>query len=102
MDAALATICQVHEQEGPGDVLVFLTGQEEIQAVQHLLVDRRVWECFPCFSLSARQCQVLLHWSILPHIWVSAPWRLPFALLYGAWWVFLLDVRLEWTGLDKC
>ena len=32
MDAALTTILQIHADEAPGDVLVFLTGQEEIEA----------------------------------------------------------------------
>ncbi|KAK9787003.1 hypothetical protein WJX73_003483 [Symbiochloris irregularis] len=41
VDAALAAIWQLHAQEGPGDVLVFLTGQEEIQAVQQLLKPAR-------------------------------------------------------------
>eukprot|EP00850_Spirogloea_muscicola_P014566 SM000105S13911 [mRNA] locus=s105:306688:310827:- [translate_table: standard] len=31
---------QVHREEGPGDVLVFLTGQEEIEAMERLLRDR--------------------------------------------------------------
>lgn len=41
VDAALAAIWQLHSQEGPGDVLVFLTGQEEIEAVQQLLKPAR-------------------------------------------------------------
>lgn len=31
---------QVHCDEGPGDVLVFLTGQEEIEACERLIVER--------------------------------------------------------------
>ena len=42
VDAALATVLQVHADERPGDMLVFLTGQEEIEALQRLLVDRCV------------------------------------------------------------
>lgn len=30
MDAALITVMQIHLQEPPGDILLFLTGQEEI------------------------------------------------------------------------
>ena len=40
VDAALATVLQVHADSGAGDILVFLTGQEEIEAVQRLLLDR--------------------------------------------------------------
>lgn len=42
VDAALTTVLQLHAEEPPGDVLVFLTGQEEIEAVQRLLLDRCV------------------------------------------------------------
>lgn len=34
LDAALITIFQIHLAEGPGDILVFLTGQEEIESVE--------------------------------------------------------------------
>lgn len=40
VDAAVATVLQVHADEAAGDILVFLTGQEEIEAVQRLLLDR--------------------------------------------------------------
>ena len=30
LDAAVRTVLQIHMFEGPGDVLVFLTGQQEI------------------------------------------------------------------------
>ena len=35
--AAVKTVTQIHEQEGPGDILVFLTGQEEIESAVELL-----------------------------------------------------------------
>lgn len=37
IDAALITIFQIHLEEAPGDILVFLTGQEEIEAVERLV-----------------------------------------------------------------
>ncbi|KAK6921901.1 DEAD-box helicase, OB fold [Dillenia turbinata] len=37
LDAAIVTIFQIHLQEGPGDILVFLTGQEEIESVEGLV-----------------------------------------------------------------
>lgn len=40
VDAALLTIFQIHLEEGPGDILVFLTGQEEIESVERLIRDR--------------------------------------------------------------
>ncbi|KAJ7530187.1 hypothetical protein O6H91_15G083900 [Diphasiastrum complanatum] len=45
LDAALITTLQVHIEEDPGDVLVFLTGQEEIESMERLLHDRI--SCFP-------------------------------------------------------
>ncbi len=40
LDAAMITVLQIHEENPPGDVLVFLTGQEEIDALARLLRDR--------------------------------------------------------------
>lgn len=40
LDAALTTVLQIHLEEQPGDVLVFLTGQEEIESLQQLLRHR--------------------------------------------------------------
>ncbi|KAI8013532.1 Pre-mRNA-splicing factor ATP-dependent RNA helicase DEAH10 [Camellia lanceoleosa] len=37
IDAALIAIFQIHLEEGPGDILVFLTGQEEIEYVEKLV-----------------------------------------------------------------
>lgn len=39
LDAAFAAVLQVHAEGGPGDVLVFLTGQEEIESLERLLSD---------------------------------------------------------------
>ena len=40
VDAALRAVLQVHAEEDAGDILVFLTGQDEIEALARLLVDR--------------------------------------------------------------
>ncbi|KAG6763996.1 hypothetical protein POTOM_031448 [Populus tomentosa] len=40
VDAALITIFQIHLEEGPGDILVFLTGQEEIEGVERLVQEQ--------------------------------------------------------------
>ncbi|PIA31073.1 hypothetical protein AQUCO_05300119v1 [Aquilegia coerulea] len=40
MDAAIVTILQIHLTQPPGDILVFLTGQEEIEAAEELLRQR--------------------------------------------------------------
>ncbi|KAM6898774.1 ATP-dependent RNA helicase DHX8-like isoform 2-T2 [Lycodopsis pacificus] len=40
LDAALITVMQIHLMEPPGDVLVFLTGQEEIDTACEILYDR--------------------------------------------------------------
>jgi ATP-dependent RNA helicase DHX8/PRP22 len=40
MDAALTTIMQIHLTEPDGDILVFLTGQEEIETTSQILHDR--------------------------------------------------------------
>ena len=40
LDGALLAALQVHAEEAPGDVLVFLTGQEEIEALTRLLTER--------------------------------------------------------------
>ena len=40
IDAALMTVLQIHQNEAPGDVLVFLTGQDEIENMRQLIVDR--------------------------------------------------------------
>jgi ATP-dependent RNA helicase DHX8/PRP22 len=40
LDAALITVMQIHLSEPPGDVLLFLTGQEEIDTACQILYDR--------------------------------------------------------------
>ena len=40
VDAALKAALQIHEEEAPGDVLIFMTGQDEIEALARLLRDR--------------------------------------------------------------
>lgn len=40
LDAVLITVFQIHLEEQAGDILVFLTGQEEIEAIERLLHER--------------------------------------------------------------
>ncbi|GMN54391.1 hypothetical protein TIFTF001_023514 [Ficus carica] len=40
LDAAVTTILQIHLGEGPGDVLVFLTGKDEIESTEILVKER--------------------------------------------------------------
>ena len=40
IDAALTTVLQVHLEEAPGDLLVFLTGQDEIENMERLITNR--------------------------------------------------------------
>ncbi len=39
MAAAVETVIKIHKMEGPGDVLVFMPGQEEVDSVIHALKD---------------------------------------------------------------
>lgn len=40
LHAAVVTTLQIHVSQPPGDVLIFLTGQEEIEAAEELLKQR--------------------------------------------------------------
>ncbi|CAK8532527.1 unnamed protein product [Lathyrus sativus] len=40
LDAAIVTTLQIHATQPPGDILVFLTGQEEIETVEEILKHR--------------------------------------------------------------
>nr|CAB3458720.1 unnamed protein product [Digitaria exilis] len=40
LDATLVTIFQIHLEDGPGDILAFLTGQEEIESLERLISER--------------------------------------------------------------
>ena len=37
--AAVETVVEIHKKEPPGDILVFLTGQEEVKTAVELLTD---------------------------------------------------------------
>lgn len=41
IDAMIISILQIHMEEGPGDILAFLTGQEEIEDVREILMKKR-------------------------------------------------------------
>ncbi len=40
LDTALRTVLQIHAHEPRGDILTFLTGQDEIQALERLIPER--------------------------------------------------------------
>ncbi len=40
MDAAVKQALTIHFQNGPGDILIFMTGQEDIEATCFLIADR--------------------------------------------------------------
>ncbi len=40
LDAVLRTVLQIHVDEPEGDILAFLTGQEEIETLQRLIPER--------------------------------------------------------------
>ncbi len=40
LDAALRAVLQIHVDEPEGDILTFLTGQDEIEALQRLIPER--------------------------------------------------------------
>lgn len=70
IDATLITIFQIHLEEDPGDILVFLTGQEEIESVERLIREclqrlpeaDRTLLAFPIFSSlpSEKQMKVFM------------------------------------------
>ena len=62
-DAVLSAVFQIHKQEAPGDILCFLTGQEEIENLQHLILER--W--YPRFyfsCLSSNLQTIILPWKL--------------------------------------
>ena len=40
LDAVLKAVLQIHAQQPAGDILAFLTGQEEIETLQRLIPER--------------------------------------------------------------
>lgn len=58
LDAALITVMQIHLTEPPGDILVFLTGQEEIDTSCELLFERMkaLEEVFACRRVICLYC----------------------------------------------
>eukprot|EP01104_Vermistella_antarctica_P018572 TRINITY_DN6932_c0_g1_i1.p1 TRINITY_DN6932_c0_g1~~TRINITY_DN6932_c0_g1_i1.p1 ORF type:complete len:804 (+),score=148.17 TRINITY_DN6932_c0_g1_i1:64-2412(+) len=56
IDAALIAILQVHIQEAPGDVLVFLTGRDDIESLEKLLNERA--DKLPVESMKLIPCPI--------------------------------------------
>lgn len=61
LDAALITVMQIHLSEPPGDILVFLTGQEEIDTAAEILYER-----MKSLGSSAPELIILPVYSALP------------------------------------
>ncbi|XP_051148356.1 pre-mRNA-splicing factor ATP-dependent RNA helicase DEAH10-like [Andrographis paniculata] len=61
LDATMITIFQIHLEDQPGDILVFLTGQEEIESIQRLVQER-----FPKLPESKRNLLVVPIFASLP------------------------------------
>jgi HrpA-like RNA helicase len=75
IDSALSTILQIHmndeEEYKEGDILVFLPGQEDIEDLQELLIQklekipgRKDYEIFPLFSALPNQEQMRIFYPI--------------------------------------
>ena len=56
LDAALITVMQIHLSEPAGDILVFLTGQEEIDTCCEVLYSRmqQLGDLAPCVTVPRR------------------------------------------------
>ncbi|EFJ24564.1 hypothetical protein SELMODRAFT_101229 [Selaginella moellendorffii] len=61
LDASLITLLQIHTEEEPGDILVFLTGQEEIESMDRLIHDR-----LPRLPPGSLKIQVVPIYAALP------------------------------------
>jgi HrpA-like RNA helicase len=49
MDAVVVSVLQIHITQPLGDILVFLTGQEEIESAQEMLLVRKIARNFFLF-----------------------------------------------------
>ncbi|KAH3758803.1 pre-mRNA-splicing factor ATP-dependent RNA helicase DEAH10 [Pelomyxa schiedti] len=76
LDAVLITVLQIHLEEPPGDILVFLTGKEEIEATEKLLEEKaeklppdsmRMMIC-PIFAALASEHQMRVFEPTLPGV----------------------------------
>ena len=63
LDAAMCAVCQINEDEEEGDVLVFLTGQEEIESLGRLL---RARSKLANAASGVRRLHVVLLFAALP------------------------------------
>ena len=61
----LALPLQAHSEEAAGDILVFLTGQDEIESVDRLLADRAA-QMLPSPSCGLRLAVVSIYASMPP------------------------------------
>ena len=59
LQAAVVSVLQIHLTQPPGDILVFLSGQEEIETAQEILQDkvRRLGSNIKELVITANICQ---------------------------------------------
>ena len=88
VEAAVKQVLQIHMSFPAGDILVFMTGQEDIEATCEILADRydiresqvaayQVCNCIMCFHSSGlhmrAHCFFCLHFSVLILFLLNAP-----------------------------
>ncbi|VDM26558.1 unnamed protein product [Hydatigera taeniaeformis] len=82
IEAAVVTVLQIHVTQPPGDILVFFTGQEEIETANEALLERT-----KKMGSKLRELIILPIYSALPsdmQVGASYPIPLPFLILFGA------------------
>jgi ATP-dependent RNA helicase DHX8/PRP22 len=66
LDALVTAVLQVHVDEGEGDILGFLTGQEEIEVAQRLITERAKLLCHGSSSSKLGALHVVPMYAALP------------------------------------
>ena len=71
LNAAVVTTIQVHATQPPGDMLIFLTGQEEIEAAEELLKQAREPAEPAACIVALSQCAIILLRKAVPRAAIS-------------------------------
>ena len=66
LDTALRTVLQIHAHEPRGDILTFLTGQDEIQALERLIPERSAAGVLCAAPTPALRCHTRLWYLMYP------------------------------------
>ena len=74
LDTALRTVLQIHAHEPRGDILTFLTGQDEIQALERLIPERCAGAVCAAALPTPGSCTRLAHFSpqVPAQVWACA------------------------------